>query len=128
MEATALLAGLNCCSCMARAARDRRFDRAFPWYKAFRVGRLHRDHPELSCGTCLLAGRHPGRGRTGRTFDWSVARQPRRTARDVAGGARRQRAAVWPWRALRVDVTAVVESAGAKTALLREFIGCVRRP
>jgi len=134
MEATALLAGLNCLQLHGDEPPEACAAIDLPWYKAHRVGpdfdpEIVKRYPS---GTFLLDTRVPGRrGGTGRTFDWTVARQAAAFGRVIlAGGLRPVNVAeaIAAARPYAVDVNSGVEtSAGRKDhGLLREFVRRVR--
>lgn len=135
MEATALLAGLNCLQLHGDEPPDLCQAIAFPWYKAYRVGPDFR--PEsvrlYRCGASLLDARVQGkRGGTGTTFDWSVGRQVSAYSRViVAGGLTPDNVgdAIAAARPYAVDVNSGVESAPGRKdrRLLAEFMKSVRR-
>jgi len=135
MEATALLAGLNCLQLHGDEPPEVCRTIAFPWYKAYRVGPDFR--PEsvklYRCGASLLDARVPGkRGGTGTTFDWSVGRQVSAYSRViVAGGLTPDNVgdAIAAARPYAVDVNSGVESAPGRKdrRLLSEFMKSVRR-
>ena len=135
MEATALLAGLNCLQLHGDESPEVCRTIHFPWYKAHRVGPDFR--PEsvqlYPCGASLLDADVRGkRGGTGTTFDWSVARQVSAYGRViVAGGLTPGNvgAAIAAARPYAVDVNSGVESAPGRKdrRLLAEFMKGVRR-
>ncbi len=135
MEATALLAGLNCLQLHGDEPPETCQAIAFPWYKAHRVGPDFR--PEsvklYRCGASLLDAHVRGkRGGTGATFDWSVARQVSAYGRViVAGGLTPDNvgAAIAAARPYAVDVNSGVESAPGRKdrRLLAEFMKRVRQ-
>jgi len=135
MEATALLAGLNCLQLHGDEPPEVCRTIAFPWYKAYRVGPDFR--PEsvklYRCGASLLDARVQGkRGGTGTTFDWSVGRQVSAYSRViVAGGLTPDNVgdAIAAARPYAVDVSSGVESAPGRKdrRLLSEFMKSVRR-
>ena len=135
MEATALLAGLNCLQLHGDEPPEVCRTIAFPWYKAYRVGPDFR--PEsvklYRCGASLLDARVQGkRGGTGKTFDWSVGRQVSAYSRViVAGGLTPDNVgdAIAAARPYAVDVSSGVESAPGRKdrRLLSEFMKSVRR-
>lgn len=135
MEATALLAGLNCLQLHGNEPPETCRGIAFPWYKAHRVGPEFR--PEsvrlYRCGASLLDADVPGkRGGTGHTFDWSIARQVSAYGRViVAGGLTPHNVAeaIETARPYAVDVNSGVESAPGRKdrRLLTEFMAAVRR-
>ena len=135
MEATALLAGLNCLQLHGDEPPEVCRTIAFPWYKAYRVGPDFR--PEsvklYRCGASLLDASVPGmRGGTGAPFDWSVGRQVSAYSRViVAGGLTPDNVgdAIAAARPYAVDVSSGVESAPGRKdrRLLSEFMKSVRR-
>ena len=135
MEATALLAGLNCLQLHGDEPPEVCKTIAFPWYKAYRVGPDFR--PEsvklYRCGASLLDARVQGkRGGTGKTFDWNVGRQVSAYSRViVAGGLTPDNVgdAIAAARPYAVDVSSGVESAPGRKdrRLLSEFMTSVRR-
>lgn len=130
MEATALLSGVNCLQLHGDEPPEACAAIALPWYKAHRVG--PRFDPEsvtrYRSGTFLLDAAAPGlRGGTGRTFDWSVARQATAYGRVIlAGGLTPENVgpAVAAARPYAVDANSGVESAPGRKdrRLLQEFI------
>lgn len=135
MEATALLAGLNCLQLHGNEPPEACQGIAFPWYKAHRVGPDFR--PETvrlyRCGASLLDAHVPGRrGGTGQTFDWSVARQVSAYGRVIVAGGLTPgnvAAAIAAARPYAVDVNSGVESVPGRKdrRLLAEFMDGVRR-
>lgn len=130
MEATALLAGLNCLQLHGDEPPEMCATIALPWYKAHRVGpgfepESVRRYPS---GTFLLDAGVPGRkGGTGRSFDWTVARQAAAFGRVIlAGGLGPENVAqaIAAARPYAVDVNSGIESAPGRKdhRLLREFM------
>ena len=117
MEATALLAGMNCLQLHGDEPPEACATIGLPWYKAFRV------RPEFqpeevtryAAGTFLLDTFVPDRrGGTGATFDWSIARLASAYGRVIlAGGleAGNVEEAIAVSRPYAVDVNSGVESA-----------------
>lgn len=134
MEATALLAGLSCLQLHGDEPPDSCRAIAFPWYKAHRVGPDFQPESvsRYRSSTCLLDAHVPGgRGGTGATFDWRVARMTSVYARVIlAGGLTPANVsdAIALARPYAVDVNSGVESAPGKKdrRLLTEFMGRVR--
>ncbi len=135
MEATALLAGLNCLQLHGDEPPEACQRIAFPWYKAHRVGPEFQPESvrRYRCGAALLDAHVPGtRGGTGSTFDWSIARQVSAYARVIVAGGLTPRnvgAAIAAARPYAVDVNSGVESAPGRKdrRLLAEFMTSVRR-
>jgi phosphoribosylanthranilate isomerase len=117
MEATALLAGLNCLQLHGDEPPDSCAAIALPWYKVFRVRPEFRpeDVTRYRAGTFLLDTFAPGRrGGTGATFDWGIARLASAHGRVIlAGGldASNVEEAIAVARPYAVDVNSGVESA-----------------
>jgi phosphoribosylanthranilate isomerase len=134
MEATALLAGLSCLQLHGDEPPEACSAIAFPWYKAHRVGPdfLPESVSRYRSSTCLLDAHVPGgKGGTGATFDWNVARLTSVYARViVAGGLTPANIgdAIARARPYAVDVNSGVESAPGKKdrRLLAEFMARVR--
>lgn len=132
MEATALLAGLNCLQLHGDEAPEICAAIALPWYKAHRVGAGF--DPAIvtrwRSGTFLLDARVPGvKGGTGRTFDWAVARQAGAYGRAImAGGIGPENVerAIEVGRPYAVDVNSGVESAPGRKDR-RRLIELMRR-
>ncbi len=130
MESTALLAGLSCLQLHGDEPPEACRAIAFPWYKAHWVGPdfAPESVTRYRSSTCLLDAHVPGRmGGTGRTFDWTVARQASAYARViVAGGLSPANVgdAIAAARPYAVDVNSGVESAPGKKdrRLLTEFL------
>ncbi len=134
MEATALLAGLNCLQLHGDEPPETCRAIAIPWYKVHRVGpQFQPESVQLyPCNTSLLdAGVSGKRGGTGVTFDWTVARLVSAYRRViVAGGLTPEnvREAIAVARPYGVDVNSGVETAPGRKdrRLLAEFVRRVR--
>ena len=134
MEATALLAGLNCLQLHGDEPPETCQAIAIPWYKAHRVGTQFRPESvqRYRCNTSLLDARVPGKkGGTGATFDWTVARLASAYRRViVAGGLTPENVgeAIAVARPYGVDVNSGVETAPGRKdrRLLAEFMRRVR--
>jgi phosphoribosylanthranilate isomerase len=117
MEATALLAGLNCLQLHGDEPPEACATIALPWYKAFHVreGFHAEEVTRYRAGTFLLDAFAPDRrGGTGATFDWAVARLASAYGRVIlAGGltADNVEEAIASARPYGVDVSSGVESA-----------------
>ncbi len=135
MEATALLAGLNCLQLHGDEPPEVCHAIAVPWYKAHRVGPQFRPESvqHYRCNAALLDASVPGRkGGTGATFDWTTARLVSAYRRViVAGGLTPENVgeAIAVARPYGVDVNSGVEtSPGRKDRrLLSEFVARVRQ-
>ncbi|PYS96255.1 MAG: phosphoribosylanthranilate isomerase [Acidobacteria bacterium] len=135
MEAAALLAGLNCLQLHGDELPEICAAVSLPWYKAHRVGQGF--DPAIvtryRSGTFLLDAHRQGmKGGTGRTFDWTVARQAAAYGRAIlAGGLTPENVeqAIAVGRPYAVDVNSGVESSpGCKDPrLLQELMRRVRR-
>ncbi|HEU4400848.1 MAG TPA: phosphoribosylanthranilate isomerase [Candidatus Polarisedimenticolia bacterium] len=135
MEATVLLAGLNCLQLHGEEPPEACAEIALPWFKAHRVGPdfQARTVTRYHSTTFLLDSRVEGmKGGTGRPFDWTVAREASAYGRAIiAGGLTPDNVerAIAVARPYAVDVNSGIESApGQKERrLLREFMRRVRR-
>ena len=134
MEATALLAGLNCLQLHGDEPPEACAAIGLPWYKAFRV-RPEFQPEEVTrypAGTFLLDTFVPGRrGGTGVAFDWSIARLASAYGRVIlAGGlhADNVEEAIAVSRPYAVDVNSGVESAPGRKdrRRLAEFMSRAR--
>jgi phosphoribosylanthranilate isomerase len=135
MEATALVAGLNCLQLHGEEPPEVCAAIGLPWYKAHRVGRDFQPDQVMRyrSGTFLLDSAVPGRkGGTGTSFDWTVARQASAYGRVIlAGGLNPDNVdqAIATARPYAVDVNSGVETAPGRKdrRLLMEFMERVRR-
>ncbi len=135
MEAAALVAGLTCLQLHGDETPETCRALTLPWYKAHRVGdgfdleRLRR----FGGPAFLLDAAAPGvRGGSGRTFDWSIARQAAAYGRVIlAGGLTPDNVedAITAARPYAVDVSSGVESAPGRKdrRRLQLFIERVRQ-
>jgi len=135
VQATALLAGIQCAQLHGDESPEVCARLTIPWYKAHRVTPEFRleDVARWPARTFLLDGHAPGvLGGSGRPFDWSVARRAAAYGRVIlAGGLQPDTVAhaIAIARPYAVDVNSGVESAPGRKEprLLAEFMRRVRQ-